>query len=405
VVADRYELVALLGSGAMGTVWAGVDLLLDRQVAVKEVALPRHVTDRQTRKLRKRMLREARTAARLSHPNVVTVYDVVEETSRAWIVMALVQARSLHDLVHQDGPLTPQQAAMVGLQVLAALHAAHQRGIVHRDVKPGNVLISSDGHAVLADFGIARSLDGSTLTTAGTVVGSPAYIAPERARGERGGPASDLWSLGATLYTAVEGRPPYDRGDAVETLTAVVTQDPDPPHRAGSLWPVISGLLRGDRELRLDAAAAEQMLSTVAGTPAAALTSHAGPAAGPGATANHQTDPTITLTREEPTRPLHSASGQDDPVARPGGSAPATQPLPPPPERAGASPEGVSASPALARPVTAASVPTMALPTRPRARNPARRPRRSRTIAAVAALVVVAAGALLALMLSSGPPH
>jgi eukaryotic-like serine/threonine-protein kinase len=373
VVADRYELVAPLGSGAMGTVWAGVDLLLDRQVAVKEVALPRHVTDREMRKLRKRMLREARMAARLSHPNAVAVYDVTEEASRAWIVMALVQARSLHDLVHQDGPLTPQQAAMVGLQVLAALRAAHQQGIVHRDVKPGNVLIGSDGHAVLADFGIARSLDGSTLTTAGTVVGSPAYIAPERARGERGGPASDLWSLGATLYTAVEGRPPYDRGGAVETLTAVVTQDPDPPHRAGPLWPAISGLLRGDRELRLDAAAAEQMLLTVAGTPealppAAALTSPAGPAAGPGATVGHRTDPTVTLTRGEPARPLHPASGQDAPAARPEGSAPATQPLPPPP-------------------------------------HPARRRRRSWTIVAVAALVIVVAGVLLALMLFSGSLH
>jgi len=166
-----------------------------------------------------------------------------------------------------------------------------------------------------------------------------AYIAPERARGERAGPASDLWSLGATLYTAVEGRPPYDRGGAVETLTAVVTQDPDPPHRAGPLWPAISGLLRGDRELRLDAAAAEQMLLTVAGTPealppAAALTSPAGPAAGPGATVGHRTDPTVTLTREEPARPLHPASGQDAPAARPEGSGPATQPLPPPPHPA-----------------------------------------------------------------------
>jgi len=317
VVADRYELVAAVGSGGMGTVWSGVDLLLDRQVAVKEVALPRHVSDRETRKLRKRMLREARMAARLNHPNVVAVYDVIEEAGRAWIVMAFVQSRSLHDVVQQDGPLTPQQAAVTGLQILAALRAAHQLGIVHRDVKPANVLIDGDGHAVLADFGIARSLDGSTLTTAGTVIGSPAYIAPERARGERGGPSSDLWSLGATLYTAVEGRPPYDRGGAVETLMAVVSQDPDPPQHAGPLWPVISGLLRGDRKLRPNAAVAEQMLLSAAGQPA--VRSSATPAAAPGGPAasyRPQADrTTITLTGEEPTRPLGSA-GEGSPAAR-----------------------------------------------------------------------------------------
>lgn len=296
----------------MGTVWAGADLLLDRQVAVKEVVLPRHASDRETRKQRKRLLREARTAARLTHPNVVTVYDVVEEASRAWIVMAFIQARSLHDLVHQDGPLTPPQTAQVGLQVLAALSAAHQRGIIHRDVKPSNVLITSDGHAVLADFGIARTVDASTLTTAGTVIGSPAYIAPERARGEHGGPACDLWSLGATLYAAVEGRPPYSRRDAIATLTAVVSQDPDPHRRAGPLWPVISGLLHSDPRLRLDPGAATRMLLAVAEM---AQESPAPPSARPGPDAvatvpvgtAGPADPTVTLTQVPPTRPLPPA--------------------------------------------------------------------------------------------------
>ena len=215
--------------------------------------------------LRERTLREARTAARLSHPNVVTIYDVVEDGGRPWIVMELVPARSLRDIVAENGPLTPQRAAEVGLQVLAALGAAHSLGIMHRDVKPGNVLIDAGGRAVLADFGIARTQDSPTLTTSGVLVGSPSYIAPERARGERGGRESDLWSLGATLYAAVEGWPPYDRNGALATLTAVVAEDPDPPRRCGALWPVISGLLARDPARRLGPAEAREMLRQVAG--------------------------------------------------------------------------------------------------------------------------------------------
>jgi serine/threonine protein kinase len=180
--------------------------------------------------------------------------------------MEFVPARSLRDIVLQDGPLTPQQAAKAGLQLLAALRAAHALGILHRDVKPGNVLIDHDGRAVLADFGIARTQDSPTLTTTGILVGSPAYIAPERARGERGGPESDLWSLGATLYAVVEGRPPYDRGGALATLTAVVTENPDPSRRCGPLRPVISGLLCRDQAARLGPAEAERMLRRIAET-------------------------------------------------------------------------------------------------------------------------------------------
>jgi serine/threonine protein kinase len=250
----------------MGTVWLARDELLHRQVAVKEVLPPLEMTGSEREMLRERTLREARTAARLSHPNVVTIYDVVDDGDQPWIVMELVSARSLRDIVQQDGPLTPQRAAMVGLQVLAALRAAHDLGIVHRDVKPGNVLIERDGRTVLADFGIARAQDSSTITTSGVIVGSPSYIAPERAHGERGGPESDLWSLGATLYSAVEGRPPYDRAGALATLTAAVTQDPDPPRRCGPLWPVISGLLRRDPACRLGLADAELMLRGIAET-------------------------------------------------------------------------------------------------------------------------------------------
>ena len=214
--------------------------------------------------LRERTLREARIAARLRHPNVVTVFDVIEDGDQPWIVMELGPARSLRDIVEQDGPLRSQQAAEIGLQVLAALQTAHRIGVLHRDVKPGNVLIDADGRAVLADFGIARAQDSPTLTASGVVLGSPSYIAPERARGEQGGPPSDLWSLGATLYSAVEGRPPYDRPGALATLMAVAVEEPDPPRLAGPLWPIIRGLLRRDPEQRLEAAAVEQMLRRIA---------------------------------------------------------------------------------------------------------------------------------------------
>ncbi len=264
VVAGRYRLISALGNGGMGTVWLAEDDVLSRQVAVKEVSPPADMTDHERERLRERTLHEARTAARLSHPNVVTIYDVVEDDGRPWIVMELVPSRSLRDLVDAEGPLTPQHAAAVGLQILAALSAAHALGIMHRDVKPGNVLIDAGGRAVLADFGIARTQDSPAMTTSGMIVGSPSYIAPERARGERGGPESDLWSLGATLYALVEGRPAYDRQGPLPTLMAVVSEDPDPPSRAGALWPVIRGLLDHVPSRRLSPAEAGRMLREVA---------------------------------------------------------------------------------------------------------------------------------------------
>ncbi len=264
MVAGRYRLISALGNGGMGTVWLAEDDILSRQVAVKEVSPPADMTERERDLLRERTLREAQTAARLSHPNVVTIYDVVEDDGRPWIVMELVPSRSLRDVVDAEGPLSAQQAAAVGLQILAALRAAHALGIMHRDVKPGNVLIAADGRAVLADFGIARTQDSTALTTSGVLVGSPSYIAPERARGERGGPESDLWSLGATLYALVEGRPAYDRAGPLPTLMAVVNEDPDPPSRAGVLWPVIRGLLDHVPSRRLGPDEAERMLRQVA---------------------------------------------------------------------------------------------------------------------------------------------
>jgi eukaryotic-like serine/threonine-protein kinase len=267
VIASRYRLAGPLGQGGMGVVWRARDELLVRDVAIKEVQFPPGLAEDERDVLRERTAREARSAARISHPNVVTVYDVVEEDARPWIVMEYVRARSLAQAVHDDGPLPARRVAEIGLAVLTALRVAHAKGVLHRDVKPSNVLLGDDGRVVLTDFGIATFEGDASLTRSGMLLGAPAYIAPERARGHRSGRESDLWSLGATLYTAVEGRPPYERGGALPTLTAVVTEDPDPPRLAGPLWPVISGLLRREPARRIGATQAEQMLREAAVAP------------------------------------------------------------------------------------------------------------------------------------------
>jgi hypothetical protein len=273
VVAGRYALIAPLGSGGMGTVWRAEDRVLGREVAVKEVVFPHGLSDEDREVLRERTRREARAAARLDHPSAVTVYDVVEQDGSPFLVMELVEARTLAEVVRSDGPLPPTQAAEVGLAVLGALEAAHAQGIVHRDVKPGNVLLRTGAtgvsRVVLTDFGIATSAGDSSITSTGLLLGSPSYIAPERARGHRPGPPSDLWALGATMFTAVEGRPPYDAGDPMSTVTAVVTGDHAPFVAAGPLEPVIRGLLEKDPEQRLDAGRARRLLEDVVRTGAA----------------------------------------------------------------------------------------------------------------------------------------
>ncbi|HVT70327.1 MAG TPA: serine/threonine-protein kinase, partial [Trebonia sp.] len=208
LIAGRYRLGSVVGHGGMGVVWRARDELLRRDVAVKELVWPLDLTEQERQTACRRAMREAQTAARLSHQNIVRIYDVVEEDGDPWIIMELLPYRSLRDIVAEDGPLTPVQAARVGLGVLAGLRAAHAESIVHRDVKPANILVGPDGRAVLTDFGIARAADSATLTNAGDLLGSPSYSAPERARGERSGPPADLWGLGASLYAAVEGRPP-----------------------------------------------------------------------------------------------------------------------------------------------------------------------------------------------------
>ncbi|MFG3438798.1 serine/threonine-protein kinase [Nonomuraea sp. NPDC047897] len=250
-----------IASGGMGTVWRGYDRKLKRAVALKELRFPEGLSESERDRQRARVMTEARVAARLDHPGIVSVYDVIEDDGRPWIVMRLVAGRSLAEEVEASGALSPRRAAEVGLQLLDALTAAHAEGVLHRDVKPQNVLLDSDGNAVLGDFGIAL-LAGATrpMTESGLVVGTLGYVAPERLAGAAPGPASDLWSLGATLYFAVEGRQAYDTGDVVTTIAAIVSREPEPMRRAGPLVPVIAGLMARDADARLDASAAREHL-------------------------------------------------------------------------------------------------------------------------------------------------
>jgi serine/threonine protein kinase len=273
VIAGRYRLDARIGSGGMGVVWAAHDELLARPVAVKEMRLPAAIDPDERAVLRERAMREARTAARLDHPCAVRVFDVCEVEDTAFIVMELIDGRTLSDVVKDDGPLLPARVAEIGTCLLDALCAAHEAGIVHRDVKPGNVIVRADGRVTLTDFGIASSAGDPSITSTGLLLGSPAYIAPERARGGTPEPSSDLWSLGATLYTAVEGRPPFDHPDPVATLTAVVTDDPRPCQRAGdALGSVLLELLDKDPAGRPDASTLRERLRAVAADPEAQQT-------------------------------------------------------------------------------------------------------------------------------------
>ena len=264
LLAGRYRLLAVIGRGGMGAVWRARDELLNRDVAVKEIVWPAQLDAEEREMARRRAVREAQLAARVRHPNVVGVYDIIEEGDRPSIVMELVPFRSLGDAVAEDGPMTPAEAARVGLSVLSALRAVHEVGVVHRDVKPANILLGPDGRVVLADFGIAKAADSPALTISGVLLGSPSYLAPERARGGRAGAAADMWALGASLFAAVEGHPPFERDGVLASLTAVVADELEPSPHAGPLWPVIEGLLLKDPAARLDAAEAEQMLHRIA---------------------------------------------------------------------------------------------------------------------------------------------
>ncbi|MFG3204657.1 serine/threonine-protein kinase [Streptomyces sp. NPDC048192] len=274
VIAGRYRLLSPLGEGGMGTVWRARDEVLHREVAVKEVRAPAGLPASDVERLYARLEREAWAAARVANRNVVTVYDVAVEGGRPWVVMELVRGLSLADRLEAEGPLTPQRAAHVGAEVLSALRAAHAAGVLHRDVKPANVLLANDGRVVLTDFGIATVEGSSALTMTGEVIGSPEFLAPERALGRTPGPESDLWSLGVLLYAAVEGVSPFRYDTPLSTLRAVVDEELPPPRRAGPLAGVIEGLLRKDPAERIDAERAEHDLRIVAagGAPEAVTT-------------------------------------------------------------------------------------------------------------------------------------
>jgi tRNA A-37 threonylcarbamoyl transferase component Bud32 len=289
LLAGRYRLADSIGSGGMGRVWRAHDELLHRAVAIKELTAALYVSESERGVLLARTRAEARAAARINHSAVVTVHDVLEHDGRPWIVMELVEGRSLADAVKEQGRVEPAEAARIGLWVLRALRAAHSAGVLHRDVKPGNVLLGHDGRVLLTDFGIAQIEGDTTITRTGEVVGSVDYLAPERVRGHDPGPSSDLWALGATLYTAVEGRSPFRRTSPLSTMQAVVEEEATDPRYAGPLAPVISGLLRKDPAARPDAAETEQMLAEAAEgrTPGAAqayvpTAQHAGPHHGAG---------------------------------------------------------------------------------------------------------------------------
>ncbi len=251
VVAGRYRLRSVIGSGSMGTVWSAYDEFLHRPVAVKEVRLPPGVPASQADELRERTLREARAIAVLSHPNVIILHDVARENDEPFVVMELLPSRSLAHILRDHGPLTVEQAAAVGIAVASALEAAHAAGITHRDVKPGNVLVAGDGRIKLTDFGIARNVSEATMTRTGMMLGSPAYIAPEVASGGAVVPAADLWGLGATLFAAIEGSPPYDAdGDPLETVGKVVNGKVPKPG-PGPLSDVIGALMKKEPSKRI----------------------------------------------------------------------------------------------------------------------------------------------------------
>ncbi|WP_346536572.1 serine/threonine-protein kinase [Micromonospora sp. DPT] len=311
IIGGRYSLRSAVGNGGMGTVWRATDTLLRRDVAVKEVVLPPGLAPSDRDAMYERTLREARAAAAIQHPAVVQVYDVVTEGGRPWIVMELLDARSLADMVIEDGPVAPRAVAKIGIALLGALEVAHANGVLHRDVKPANVLICTDGRCVLTDFGVARMPTDVQLTTPGMVLGSPHFISPERAMGQEFGPPSDLFSLGVTLYTAVEGRPPFDKGDPIETMHAVVEDPPATPQRSGPLTRVLMGLLEKDPGRRLDVHTARAMLRELL----------AGPLTSTATAVNSVTDPYAVVPVQRPSTPPPAAEPEPKPSGQIGGRA------------------------------------------------------------------------------------
>ncbi|MGP4013016.1 serine/threonine-protein kinase [Streptomyces sp. 4N124] len=311
LVAGRYRLVERVGRGGMGTVWRAEDEVLARQVALKQLHTQPHLSDAEVATLYERTRREARSAARVVHPNVVVVHDVVEDDGRPCIVMEYVPAPTLGDILKGGRTLPPEETARIGLGMIAAVRAAHAAGVLHRDIKPGNVLLGAGGRVVLTDFGIAQTAGTSTLTQTGEMVGSIDFMAPERIRGQKPGPSSDLWSLGATLYQAVEGRPPYRRDTPMETAYAIAVEPFAPMRQAGPLEPLIEILLSRNPEDRPTAEQTERALrATWSGGPTATVATavaQEGPVGDPDTARTSPTSPTSATPSTPPAPPEGNA--------------------------------------------------------------------------------------------------
>ena len=266
LIADRYRVVEHIATGGMGSVWKAWDELLQRPVAVKEVFSRPGLSAQETADSRRRVIREARMTARLHHPNAVTLFDVVEHDDRPWLVMQYVPSRSLSAVLREQGVLEPGTVARIGMEIASALAAAHRVDVVHRDVKPSNVLITDDGSAKLTDFGISSAIGDATLTPTGILAGTPGYLAPEVARGGRSGLPADVFSLGATLYSALEGSPPFGTDpNPIVTLHRAATGQIDPPRRGGALTPLLLRMLAAeprDRPRMIEACGALATLAT-----------------------------------------------------------------------------------------------------------------------------------------------
>ena len=391
LIAERYRLVRQLGAGGMGVVWEARDERLDRPVAVKELRTVPGLTQAETDVVAQRAMREARINARLHHPHAVTVFDVVEHEGKPCIVMELVPSVPLTDAMRELGALAPSEAAQVGSQVAAALAAAHALGIVHRDVKPGNVLIGDDGAARICDFGISRAAGDTTLTTTGMITGTPAYLAPEAARGEESTSASDVYSLGATLYAAVEGAPPFGaEGNAISVLYRVTAGELKPPERAGALGPLIVTMMSREPQDRPSMAEAAAQLSALAKAEAVAPAPGAANGTLPLPVAGDTSAPTSPApTSPAPTSPGPTSTGPTSAAptsTAPTGSLPDTAPV-----SAGAAAR-TSSTPAQWTPTWAPATARPAAPTTKRRRRPG-------LVAAIVVLIVLAGTAVVALWL------
>ncbi|RSM62117.1 hypothetical protein DMB66_22800 [Actinoplanes sp. ATCC 53533] len=334
LVGGRYRLLEIIGAGGMGRVWLADDELLRRRVAVKEIGTPAGVGSARLLDAQLTTIREARAAARLDHPGVVGIYDVVRSPDRSWIIMEYVESRSLDAVVREDGPLSHREAARIGLGVLAALRAAHRAGVLHRDVKPHNVLLATDGRVVLTDFGLAK-IKG-TEHGSEPLMASPYFVAPERLGGDDAGEAADLWSLGATLYAAVEGQAPFQRPTIIGSLTVMMTEPPDPARFPGPLTPIIDGLLIKDPAHRMTAEDAQSRLRWVADHAVGIFPMRAGRRRTPtpaGSPAPHTSAPgtftpgrstvgTATPSTLAPARPTPAPAAPEVPM--PGPAAPGT---------------------------------------------------------------------------------